>query len=209
MREMANSTKKTSKPLKVLITGFGPFPGMPVNPTGPLVEKLATLDRRAFDGIKRTAHIFETSYAAVDRELPDLIARHRPDVLLMFGVAGRTRSIRIETLARNNRSTAIPDATGAYAGTAQIAPDAPATAALPTAAKAMFAAVKLAGLPVTVSKDAGGYLCNYLCWRAAKQAAAPGGPRIAAFVHVPNTRLSPAQLVRAGAAILSAALTLR
>lgn len=198
-----------AKTAKVLITGFGPFPGMPVNPTGTLAERLAALDRRALDGTARTAHVFETSYAAVDDELPKLIARHKPDILLMFGVAGRSRKIRVETLARNTRSTAIPDATGALARDARIAPDAAAAMPLPTLAGRMAAALAKAGIPARVSKDAGGYLCNYLCWRAAEAAAKPGGPRIAAFIHVPKTTLTADQLVRAGVVILTAALTAR
>ena len=43
----------------------------------------------------------------------------------------------------------------------------------------------------TLSRDAGRYLCNYLCWRAAEAAVKPGGPRLAAFVHVPPLRRKP------------------
>src|SRR4051794_15136406 len=86
---------------RILITGFGPFPGAPFNPTQALVRKLATLRRPAFADVTRIAHIFDVTYATVDRELPELIARHRPDALLMFGLAARTPYLRIETRARN------------------------------------------------------------------------------------------------------------
>ena len=78
----------------ILITGFGPFPGAPFNPTGPLVRRLARLRRPGPGGMKFIGHVFETSYAAVDRELPALIAEHRPDALLMFGVATRRKRLR-------------------------------------------------------------------------------------------------------------------
>ena len=39
------------------------------------------------------AHVFRVTYEAVDRELPDLLARVKPDALLMFGLAGRTRRL--------------------------------------------------------------------------------------------------------------------
>jgi hypothetical protein len=84
----------------ILITGFGPFPGAPVNPTTPLVRKLARLHRPGLGDVRLVGHVFATSYAAVDRELPQLIARHKPDALLMFGVATRERRIRIETRAQ-------------------------------------------------------------------------------------------------------------
>ena len=31
-------------------------------------------------------HVFQTSYAAVDRDLPKLLAKYRPDALLMLGL---------------------------------------------------------------------------------------------------------------------------
>lgn len=96
--------------LRILVTGFGPFPGAPFNPTMPLVKRLTGLRRPAFDNFALTGHIFDVTYAAVDRELPELIARHRPQALLMFGLAGRTSHLRIESRARNAVTTRFPDA---------------------------------------------------------------------------------------------------
>ena len=59
----------------ILVTGFGPFPGAPFNPTGPLVQRLARLRRPALADTKIVPHIFPTSYAAVDRDLPRLLAQ--------------------------------------------------------------------------------------------------------------------------------------
>ena len=95
---MASRSRPLS--LTILVTGFGPFPGAPFNPTGPMVERLARLRRPALTDIKIVPYVFPTSYAAVDRELPRLIAKHRPRALLMFGLAARTKSLRIETRAQ-------------------------------------------------------------------------------------------------------------
>jgi pyroglutamyl-peptidase len=96
--------------ITILVTGFGPFPGAPFNPTGPLVERLARLRRPALGNVTIVPHIFPTSYTVVDRELPRLLARHKPDALLMFGLATRAKTIRIETRARN--ALALRDASG-------------------------------------------------------------------------------------------------
>src|SRR5437762_5250569 len=96
----------------ILLTGFGPFPGAPTNPTGPLVLELARRCHPAFAGVRRVAYVFQTSYDAVDRELPLLLAREKPDALVMFGLAPRARHIRIETRARNALNCGIPDAVG-------------------------------------------------------------------------------------------------
>ena len=70
-----------------------------------------------------------------------------------------------------------------------------------------------------LSGDAGGYLCNYLCWRASETTLAAGVPRLVAFVHVPALRcthpsrsgrrqppFSADDLIRVGEAIVLAAL---
>src|SRR5262249_11091590 len=81
--------------------GSGPFPGAPINPSGALAQRLVQLRRPAFSDVRRIGHVFATSYAAVDRDWANLIKRHRPDAVLMFGLAGRTRHLRIEMRARN------------------------------------------------------------------------------------------------------------
>jgi len=167
----------------VLITGFGPFPGAPFNPTGPLVERLARVRRPALDGVTIVPHVFQTSYEAVDRELPKLIARHKPDALLMFGLAPRAKTLRIETRARNALAL-LPDVSGQSLRRHAIVRGGPSAMTLPARARHLFAASRTARIPLVISRDAGRYLCNYLCWRAA-EATVRDGPRIASFVHVP------------------------
>jgi pyroglutamyl-peptidase len=206
-------------PITVLLTGFGPFPGAPHNPTGPLVEYLAGR-HRATRGARRVAHVFETSYAAVDRDLPALIARERPDIVLMFGLAQRTKHVRIETCARNVVSRKHADVVGALPSRGAIVATGPQSLALRVPARELVAAVRNAGVSAALSRDAGSYLCNYLCWRASEAAVARGSPRLVAFVHVPNVRPAatlasrgrrgaPAtfgDLVRAGEALVAAAV---
>jgi pyroglutamyl-peptidase len=203
-------------PVTILVTGFGPFPGSPFNPTGPLVQRLARMRRPALDDTKIVPHVFPTNYAAVDRDLPKLIAKHKPDALLMFGLAPRAKTIRIETRARNAVSL-LPDAGGIALRRLTIAAGGPASLAMPAPARCLLAAVRAAGVPATLSRDAGRYLCNYLCWRATEAAGKKGGPQVAAFIHVPKVRRGPvprarvkkrllalADLTRAGGAILAA-----
>jgi pyroglutamyl-peptidase len=167
----------------ILITGFGPFPGAPYNPTIALVQRLARLRRPALADIKIVSHVFETSYAAVDRDLPALIAKHKPDALLMFGLAARAKYIRIETRARNALAL-LPDASGAVLRRGAIAPGGTRDRRMPAPQRRLLSAARAAHVPVKLSRDAGRYLCNYLCWRASEA----GGPRLAAFVHVPLVR---------------------
>jgi pyroglutamyl-peptidase len=173
-----------SDKLRILITGFGPFPGAPFNPTPPLVARLLRLRRPALGDVELTGHVFHVTYATVDRELPQLLAKHRPHALLMFGLAGRTSHVRIETRARNAVTTRFPDADRSRARKASIAGGADAMMFGPHTAKLLRAA-EGTGIDARASRDAGSYLCNYLSWRAIEATRKDNGPALAAFVHVP------------------------
>jgi pyroglutamyl-peptidase len=170
--------------LRILITGFGPFPGAPFNPTRPLVNRLLRLRRPALGDVELSGHIFPVTYKAVDRQLPELLARHRPDALLMFGLASRTPYVRIETRARNAVTTLWPDADHTRMRKGSISGGAGAMKFGPYTAKLLRAA-KDTGVDARASRDAGSYLCNYLSWRAIEAVDAGNGPCLAAFVHVP------------------------
>jgi pyroglutamyl-peptidase len=173
-----------SEKLRICVTGFGPFPGAPFNPTGPLVARLLRLRRPAFDEVELSGHIFPVTYRAVDRELPELLARHRPHALLMFGLASRTPYVRVETRARNAVTTLWPDADHARVRKGSISGGADAIMFGPHTSKLLRAA-RATGIDARASRDAGSYLCNYLSWRAIEATCGDGGLRLAAFVHVP------------------------
>ena len=199
--------------LRILITGFGPFPGAPYNPTQPLVARLTRLRRPAFSDVELSSHIFPVTYKAVDRELPLAVADHRPHALLMFGLASRAGYVRIESRARNAVTMLWPDAAHTHARKGSISDGAGAKMFGPPTAKLLRAAVGT-GLDARASRDAGSYLCNYLSWRAIEAVNAANGPRLAAFVHIPPLarggavrrrgmpRITLEELVDAGEAML-------
>jgi pyroglutamyl-peptidase len=169
--------------MRILITGFGRFPGAPVNPSGPIATHLARRNRPAFAGTRRIAHVFATRYDAIDRELPVLLAREKPDIVVMFGVATRSRRVRVEERARN-RIALYPDAGGRRPAAGVIAPHRDALRnPLPLAR--LVHAGRTAGVATARSRNAGAYLCNYVYWRALEAAALPGGPHSVIFIHVP------------------------
>ena len=213
-----------SEKLRILVTGFGPFPGAPYNPTQPLVARLLRLRRPAFAEVELSGHIFPVTYSAVDRQLPELLSQHRPHVLLMFGLASRTAHVRIEMRARNAVTTLWPDADHTRVRKGSIAGGADAMMFGPHTGRLLRAAVKT-GVDARASRDAGSYLCNYLSWRAIEATCADTksdtGPRLAAFVHVPllprdggsrrigaAPRITLEQLVDAGEAMLMELITL-
>ena len=190
--------------LRILVTGFGPFPGAPENPTGPLVRALARKFRKS--PLRVSTHIFKTTYDAVDRDLPRLLKKFKPDALLMFGLATKSRAIRIETKARN-RIARFPDASLVIPRSRVIESGAPANLAVCAPTERLQRAAAKSGLSARLSVNAGDYLCNYLLWNATK-ATQKTELKLSAFVHVPNlsTRVTLEKLVIAGEAILDVAI---
>jgi pyroglutamyl-peptidase len=204
-------SERRNRRLTILITGFGPFPGAPFNPTEALVKSLAHRRRPAFADVALIDNVFRTSYAAVDVELPKLIAAHRPDVLLMFGLAARTRHLRIEMRAHGRQSVLFSDVDGSVKarrirGIATLRGRAPFAR--------LLTAARTERIPVGLSREAGSYLCNYV-YHQALSLPPERCPRVTVFVHVPKVRRAPvpksrlkrrsttaADLLRAAEAIL-------
>jgi pyroglutamyl-peptidase len=171
----------------ILITGFGRFPDAAFNPSGAMATRLVRRRRPAFAATRRVAHVFATRYDAVDRELPALLKREKPDIVVMFGVAPRSHRVRVEERARN-RIAMFPDAGGRRPATRTIAPHRDAQRnPLPVAR--LVAAARTARVAAAPSRNAGAYLCNYVYWRALEAAARPDGPGLVVFVHVPPVGL--------------------
>ena len=163
---------------RLLITGFGPFPRVPDNPSGRLARRLAALPRlrRILGGVPDCL-VLDTRYGALDTQLAPALAA-RPEAVLMIGVAASRARVCVETRAVNRVSRLFPDASGAVARRLALDPGAPALRRSPSAA-AVRAALLRAGLPTAASRDAGRYLCNAAYFRVLAQ----GCPAV--FLHIP------------------------
>jgi pyroglutamyl-peptidase len=174
--------------MQILLIGFGPFPGAPLNPSALLVKSLARRRRPAFAEVVRTTHVFATTYAAVDRDLPNLLGAG-PDIILMFGLAGRRRHLCVEARARNAVSLLFPDASGYRPQHGAIAPGKPAALRGAAPFARLLGAVRASAVPARLSRDAGRYLCNYAYWRALDQSR--DGRPLVQFVHIPGVSRGP------------------
>jgi pyroglutamyl-peptidase len=170
----------------ILITGFGPFPRVRVNPTTELARGVAR--RLANSGLKADLLVMETSYGVGLPALNDHLERTRPKAVLMLGLAARARFVRVELFGRGHASRLHPDATGATPT------DAPAKrSALPSRTSGnpagALAALRSNGIRTRLSASAGRYLCDACYAAALEQMARDGAP--VTFIHVPWLRPSP------------------
>jgi len=197
--------------LTVLVAGFGPFPGAPKNPSAELVRALVKRRRPALADVRVVGAIIPTSYAAVAGEFSDLLRRHDPDAVLLFGLASRTKYVRIERRAVNAATTVYADMTRAKLATRHLIADAPVELRALAAVERLIQAARATGVDVRPSRDAGRYICNAALFTALEMEGRTGRPKRVAFVHIPRPRAGfrdkrPAMssLIRAGEAVLVA-----
>ncbi|MHB2169738.1 pyroglutamyl-peptidase I [Alsobacter sp. R-9] len=172
-------------PPRLLVTGFGPYPKVRVNPTGVIARRLGASRRLARLGIAVTAQVLETSYAAAGAAVPPLIAAVEPDACLHLGLAPRERVIRIETRGENRTRRLSPDVRGRRPASLKLRPEAPAALRGTPRAAALLAGLRRQGLPARLSQDAGAYLCNAMYFWSLDEARRAGRDRPVVFVHLP------------------------
>ena len=169
---------------RVLVTGFGPFPGAPENPSAWLAEALAA--HTSLLNCELHAQVIPTEWETVAALTPRLYEGLQPLVLIHFGLCQRTQGFRIERSAYN-----------------RIAPRADARAALPPAkfilaqgadrldtrlpAVRLAAHLRAGGLATATSRTAGRYLCNFLYYRSLAWAARQEDAPLVLFVHIPRS----------------------
>ncbi|MEX0955680.1 MAG: pyroglutamyl-peptidase I [Rhizobiaceae bacterium] len=196
---------------RILITGFGPFPGEPVNPTENLIKALRDFpDIVAGCGVVRT-EILDVEYGAVPARLAAIGAEFIPDIALHFGLSAKAEGFTLERLARNEIAADRPDNAGGQPRAAGIVEGGAAyPSTLPL--EAIAAALSKAGLPFSWSNDAGGYLCNYVFYLSRSPHFTDFSPQISGFIHVPPLagEDTPAHAMAlddlvAGAAVVAAA----
>lgn len=176
----------------ILLTGFGPFPGVADNASQRFVPKLAHLAARRFSAHRVVARILPTEWERAPARLEDLYKRERPKLVLHFGVSSQANSYVIETQAHNTRRAAA-DAAGALPPDSAVVRGGPETlhARLP----ALDIAQRLTALkiPAVTSTDAGSYLCNAILYRSLICAEQIAEPEAVGFFHIPQ-EIPPALL---------------
>ncbi len=168
--------------MNILLTGFGPFPRVPRNPSQAVVEGFPDW----LGGAVIHRHVLETVYAVAEREIERLLCELRPDVCLCLGVA-LPGVLRLETTARNRGDNAGPDHSG-VARTDAIAPAGPETYAATLPLDDIAAALRAQEIDFSVSDDAGGYVCNHVFYAARHAIERHGLATRCGFVHLPEVR---------------------
>jgi pyroglutamyl-peptidase len=163
---------------RVLVVGFGPFPGISRNPSEVIARRVAASPRwRLLDAAPELL-VLPTTYAALDDVLRPALQSPLAAVLLI-GVAGRTRDVRIERRALNRTSVLHPDAARVVPTRLTLA-EGPRIRTGPVALPATARILRAHKVACGRSYDAGRYLCN----AAYYQVLAGSSPVL--FLHIPK-----------------------
>lgn len=166
---------------RILLTGFEPFGGWPVNSSWEAVNRLAARRR----GIE--ARLLPVDHERAAEDLRGYVAGFRPDVLLLTGLA----SGPVPRLERIGRGGPLSPHGGPVFRRGR----------WPWAGA--HAEARARGFPLRASYDAGRFVCETTYW-----AALGTGVPLVAFLHLPPVGpvWTPRRAARAVEAVLAAAL---
>lgn len=167
---------KSSK--KILITGFEPFDGDSINPSGVL---LGWLQSQAFNFELRTELLpvsFTTAFPLLDKVFQEFNPTH----VILTGLAKNRTELTLERIAINWVDARIPDNDGLTLKAQKIkeASEDGLFTTLPI--EKMLEAAKRTGCPTKISTTAGEYVCNHLIYLyLSERRNIPG-----TFIHIPG-----------------------
>lgn len=170
----------------ILVTGFEPFGGMPVNPTEQLVSSLR---EAAVPGATLHAAVLPVTYDECASVVRDLLDRHQPDAVIACGLAAGRAAVTPERIAVNVKDTAsdqsIADNSGRRPTDEPIAPDGPDGLFSTLPVRQIVEALQDAGIPAAVSNTAGTYICNNTMYAVLDHLRRAGRDVPAGFIHFP------------------------
>lgn len=169
----------------LLLTYFGPFPGVPVNPTVALAEGAVRALNTARPDLRVVARELPVSYDGSSAALRAALQEVQPDALISLGVAVGRDVVSLEQVAINLDSAGIEDNDGDRRCDEPIVPDGREAYFSSLPVRASFERLRAAGEPVEISYTAGTYVCNHVFYEGQRISRELGLSIPSGFVHVP------------------------
>lgn len=163
--------------VRILVTGFEGFEGVPSNPTERLVAGLPA----EIGGCAIDTAVLPVDMRSAPEHLRSLL-HPPPAAAIHLGVAARRRQISLETRAVNWMAFEVPDNAGRIVSGEVIKSDAPPMLPTRLPVDDIERALRQSNIPCGLSRDAGRYICNLVMYESLRTLPAhvPTG-----FVHVP------------------------
>ena len=174
--------------MKVLVTGFDPFGGEPINPAWEAVKAMKDTIAGAEIVKMQIPTVVGKSIEKIHQKMKEL----QPDLVISVGQAGGRFGVTPERVAISVTDARIPDNEGNQPIDEPIFPDGPAAYFSNLPVKAMVQAIKDAGYPSVLSNSAGTYICNHVMYGILYYIEKEFPNVRGGFIHVPY---APSQVV--------------
>lgn len=165
--------------MKILLTGFEPFGGEPINPSWEAVKALAGY-RDSVVSLMLPC-VFDEAISVLAQTAGALA----PDVILAVGQAGGRSGISLEKVAINLNDARIADNKGQQPIDTTVVKGGPNAYFATVPVKRLVAELNHAGIEASVSYSAGTYVCNHLFYGACHLARQLRPEPAVGFVHIP------------------------
>ena len=170
-----------SKSKAILITAFEPFGGESINPSQQILNELPDI----VNGYRIEKVLLPVEFIEAPSDVINGYDKIEPMAVIMLGQAGGRNSISIETTGKNLMNARIPDAKGYQPQNEKIVPEGKDSIISTLPNNKIIDALNKVNIPVSLSNDAGGYVCNavlYLILNHNKGLVPTG------FIHIPYAK---------------------
>ena len=169
--------------MRILLTGFEPFGGEPINSSQATVK---AVDSDEFSDVEIVSRLLPVSFKRSGITICELIDEIEPDVVIMLGQSGKSDCIKIERIAVNLMDAKKPDNDGYTPDEDCIVSDGPSAYFSSFPVKHLWNQLDINGIPAKVSNSAGLYVCNTAYFNALHHVSILGKEIKAVFVHLPK-----------------------
>ena len=166
---------------RVLVTGFEPFGGEAINPSGEIAR---LLHGARIQGHEVTGALLPCVFGGAITELKKRLRAVKPALVICVGQAGGRADITPERVAINVDDARIPDNDARLPVDRAIVRQGPAAYWSTLPIKAIVDALKERGIPASVSQTAGTFVCNHVFYGLMHELRAQKKIR-GGFIHVP------------------------
>ena len=174
--------------MNLVLTGFEPFDGSPINPSDQIAKALSGQTISGFTVCSCTLPVDAVCGPAA---LLSALRAYNPVAVICLGEAAGRPLVSIERVAINLQDYRIPDNAGNHIEDQPIVPGGPTAFFSTLPVREILVALHSAGIPAELSLSAGAYLCNQVFYTlmhtlSTQSLAVPAG-----FIHLPSL---PAQI---------------
>ncbi len=174
-----------NKPIKLTVSGFGPFLDFPKNPSELVLDHLQP-KLSSHSRFRLRTVTFPVIYEGALKRIRATVEQTLPDIWLMTGIASDSATLRLERYAHNRYTSSQPDIDNVIRHDGKIHDSGPDKYRCGLPLEPLAAALEEMGIPAVISEDAGGYICNHYYYLAQQVLTHCVFPSVCLFIHLPD-----------------------